>query len=194
MTPTPSSPSKLVARLQQDPVIAKILLSANGCIVDPKLTRDLTNYFITSRDLANPGHYSYGVSPSFRNPPQDLRNCLTAVLKIQAFRDRVCEIQVNLLETKRRLDSAFSLGNRHIYEMWPLEVKARGTDTVQKAFIQSVLHAVYKRKELVVKQLEQVYAVLDNLDKAHFSYKAVAEIGIKLIDRLEGGRNVTSRA
>jgi len=188
----PTSTQKYVARIQQDIVIQNIFKRIASVQINKKMSNELMSYFITSRDLASPGHYDYGVNVKFINPGNDIRNCLGAMMKIQGYRDRVCEIQVNLLEAKRILKSGLALGTRHVYEMYAVEVKSRGVGEYQKAFIATIFSPLQSRLNIVDTQLDQVEAILQNLDKAHFAYRSVAEIGSKLVDRMEGGRSVIS--
>ena len=193
---TKTSTQRIVARIQQDPIVKQIFKSISLVSVNGKLTRELEQYYITTRSLATPGHYDYGVNVQFRNPPGDLRACLGAILRIQGYRDRVCEIQVSLLDARRRLRRAMDLGQRHIYEMYAFDIKARGTAEFQRSFIATVFTPVQaqERADLINAQLDQVNAILTNLDKAAWAYKEVADIGIKLIDRLEGGHSVARGA
>lgn len=187
---TPSNRAR--ARIQNDEIILKVLKACKIIEIQKNLVDELNGYFMTSRDLAHPGHYKYGVNTKFRNPREDLTSVAGAMGKIQAFRDRVCEIQISCLDKKQKLDSWIRIGRNHIYDMYGFELKSRGSEAAQSNFIISILSPLYSRLDVLVAQLKQVDAILENLDKAHFNYKFVGEIGLKLVDRLEGGRTVTS--
>jgi hypothetical protein len=189
---TPNSRAK--ARILQDPVIIKILRAAQIVELNKKLTAELNQYFITTRDLAHPGHYKFGVNTKFAAPRGDLSNVATAMARIQAYRDRVCEIQLELLEIKRKLDSWIKLGKIHVYDQYGFEVKSRGANAQQEYFIDSIFWPLINRRDIANSQLEQVDAVLANLDKSHYNYKHIGDIGLKLVDRLEGGRTVVHGA
>jgi hypothetical protein len=189
---TPNSRAK--ARILQDPIIGKILRSAKLVELNTKLVTELNNYFITTRDLAHPGHFKFGVNTKFAAPRNDLSNVATAMARIQAYRDRVCEIQLQLLDIKQKLDSWIKLGKIHVYDQYGFEVKSRGANAQQEYFIDSLFWPLINRRDVANNQLEQVDAVLANLDKAHYNYKHIGDIGLKLVDRLEGGRTVTHGA
>jgi hypothetical protein len=189
---TPNSRAK--ARILNDPIIMRIIDAGKTVIPNNKLDKDLIQYFITSRDLAHPGHYNYGVNTRFAAPRQDLSNVATAMAKIQAFRDRVCEIQLQLIGMKARLDKWIKLGKIHVYDQYGVEVKSRGANAQQEYFIDSLFLSLINKVDLIDSQLSQVNSILANLDKAHYNYKHIGDIGLKLVDRLEGGRTVTHGA
>jgi hypothetical protein len=123
-----------------------------------------------------------------------LTDVLTAIAKIQAFRDRVTEIQVYLMDCQIKLEKYIRLATMHLYERYPTEIKSRGAGEAQRYFIMSLIPGMHDKLETTKGSLKLVEAVLANLDKAHFAYKAIAEFGNKLIDRMEGGRTATSIA
>lgn len=185
----------LRVKIQQDNDVRRIVSWTRGIKLNPRLTEELNGYHITAKNLAKPGNYEFGVSLRFQNPRQDLIDIITASLKIQAYRDRVCEIQLDLLRSKQNLTRFRKLGHDVIQEKFgsQLSILFKSFDS-QKSFIDSVIAPITSRLAVVTGNLEQIDAVLQNLDKAHYTYKEVGQLAEKLFSRVEGGHQATRSA
>lgn len=183
---------KFRLRLQQDTLINRAVRTCMGLKLPTRLTEELATYFITAKDLARPGFYDYKVNTRFRNPHNDLIAICDASLRIQAYRDRVCEIQLEIVNIRGILQRSYKAAEEVIYEIYGAEMQSYGmrSEAAQKHFISKVLQPVTDRLLVSGNQLVQIEAILNNLDKAHFAYKAVGELAEKILSRSEGGNTV----
>lgn len=71
-TATPGVPSGTLQNLKQSilqhDLIKRTLAAGQQVVLHQRLLTELHDYFITSKDLAKPGVFNYGVSTQFRNP------------------------------------------------------------------------------------------------------------------------------
>lgn len=180
----------------QNDLIKRTLLAGQQVVLHQRLLVELHDYFITSKDLAKPGVFNYGVSTQFRNPVQDVCRLMDAVLRIQGYRDRVCEIQIELINSRNTLQRSYKAGESVILDMYFTNLQAHGlrTEAAQKAFIASILGPITERLIDAENQKALIEATLVNLDKAHYAYQAIGDWAVKLFSRSEGGYAATRPA
>lgn len=186
-----SATKSLRLRIQQDQLVRKAVMACIRIQLNPKLTAELLRYFITARDLARPGFYDYKVNTKFQNPRVDIISVIEASLRIQAYRDRVCELQLELINIKNILQRGYKAASNVIYELYGQEMAAAGlrAEATQKQFVTAVLSPINDRIINSDNQIKQIEATLENLDKAHYAYKAVGDLAEKVLSRSEGGFN-----
>lgn len=173
-------------RVQRDSRIATLIETADGIQISTDLESELRQFYTTARDVKL-GTYSYmGVDPDFTNPRKNQIRIAKAMLKIQAYRDRVLDIQTVLLGFSNKLQSAKRLAVELIHERFSEELKKRGALTVQSVFIESVIEPIIEKRELVDMYLKRTDLILKNLDNSHFTYREVGQIGNSIISRAEG--------
>lgn len=179
--------SKARRRIQKDSRIGSLLAVADDITISPELERELHTYYTTARDLKL-GTYSYmGVDPSFSNPRKNVVAIADAILKIQAYRDRVLDIQLVLFDFSNKLQSAKRLAVELIHERYGDELKQRGPLTTQSVFLDAILEALIAKREAVDSYLLRTDKILKNLDNSHFAYDKAGELSNSLILRAEGG-------
>jgi hypothetical protein len=191
---TSTKPMTAKSRIQSDEALQKIRIAGSKIKLYPNLTAEIQQYYASSRDMAMKTKFDHGFDIYFQNPRKSLTDVLTMMAKIQAYRDRVTEIQIYLVNGQMKLERYIRLTNAHMYEMYASEIKSRGASEQQKYFIMSLIPGMHDKIEIIKAHLKIVEAVLNNLDKAHFAYKGIAEFGSKLIDRMEGGHAVARSA
>lgn len=192
--PVSSSASEtLRKRIQADPLILKALRLTVSIKLNPKLTEELSRFCITARDLARPGHYEYRVNTQFLNPRKDVIAIAEASLRIQAYRDRVCEVQLELIGLKGKLQRLYRGGDDVIRERYGTEIAALGlrAESSVQQFVGKVLDPMNVRLMIIAEQLAQVEATLKNLDQSHYTYRDVGTLAEKILSRAEGGYGVT---
>lgn len=173
-------------RVQRDSRIATLIETADGIQISTELESELRQFYTTARDV-KVGTYSYmGVDPDFTNPRKNQIRIAKAMLKIQAYRDRVLDIQTVLLGFSNKLQSAKRLAVELIHERFGEELKKRGALTVQSVFIDAVIEPIIEKRELVDMYLKRTDLILKNLDNSHFTYREVGQIGNSIISRAEG--------
>lgn len=174
-------------RIQRDSRISDLISVASDIKISPALEQELHTYYVTSKNLKL-GTYSYmGVDPTFSNPRKNIVAIAEAILKIQAYRDRVLDIQLVLFDFSNKLQSAKRLATELIHECYGEELKKRGPLTTQSIFIEAVLEALISKREAVDSYMARTDKILRNLDNSHFSYDKAGELGKSLILRAEGG-------
>jgi hypothetical protein len=179
--------SKARRRIQKDSRISSLLAVADDITISPELEHELHTYYTTARDLKL-GTYSYmGVDPSFSNPRKNVVAIADAILKIQAFRDRVLDIQLILFDFSNKLQSAKRLAVELIHERYGDELKQRGPLTTQSVFLDAILESLIAKREAVDSYLLRTDKILKNLDNSHFAYDKAGELSNSLILRAEGG-------
>jgi len=181
-----SSGQGMVDRIRQHAEVARVLQIADMFVLNDKLAEELQRYKVTARDLTRLGHFTYGVDIKLMNPQRDVRSLIEASLKIQAYRDRVTEIQVELFGNKNKLLSAYQSGSDVINLVYNEYLRQRGGLEQQRAFVAMILDSIQDKIRQIDFQLKQIDATLDNLDKAHFTYKHVGELAEKILSRVEG--------
>jgi hypothetical protein len=174
-------------------LIRKTLVLTCSIQLNPKLTEELSRYIITARDLARPGHYDYKVNTQFLNPGKDIRAIMDAALRIQAYRDRVCEVQLELIGLKGKLQRLYRGGDDVIRERYGSDLTGLGirAESAYQQFIGKVLEPMTLRIMIITEQLQQVEATLKNLDQAHYAYRDVGTLAEKILTRAEGGYGVS---
>lgn len=174
-------------RIQRDHRISTLLAVADDITISSELERELHTYYTTAREL-KVGTYSYmGVDPTFANPRKNVIAIAEAILKIQAYRDRVLDIQLILFDFSNKLQSAKRVAVELIHERYGDELKRRGPLTTQSVFIDSILEVLIEKREAVDSYLLRTDKILKNLDNSHFAYDKAGELGNSLILRAEGG-------
>lgn len=169
-----------------DPFIRDSNRTATTIPLSDELEQRILYYAIRTLELSK-GQFDFKVNFRFENPRQDLANAAEGVLYIQGYRDRLCEIEIQLRQAKKQVDSAYDTGVAYLIEKYPQKMDTFNRDSfLRNLFINKVFKPLDEKRKDIKSLLEQVSSALDNLDKAHFAYKTVVDVGKTILDRVEG--------
>jgi uncharacterized protein YpiB (UPF0302 family) len=176
----------LDATICADPIIQNANHTADTIPLSSELEQRILYYAIRTLELSK-GQFDFKVNFRFENPRQDLANAAEGVLYVQGYRDRLCEIEIQLRQARKQLDSAYDTGVAYLFERYPQKMDTFNRDSfLRNIFISKVFKPLDEKRKDIKSLLEQVASALDNLDKAHFAYKTVVDVGKTILDRVEG--------
>lgn len=172
--------------IKEDPIIVNANAVASTVNVSEEVGERIVFYAIRTIELSA-GHFDFHVNFRFENPRRDLANAAEGVLSIQGYRDRLCQLEIELRQAKKRLDSAYDTGLAYLFEQYTNKMESFSRDAFMRGlFIGKVFKPLEDKRKDVKAYLEQIESALSNLDKAHYAYKAVVDVGRTILDRVEG--------
>ena len=169
-----------------DPIIANCNRVASTVSVSDEIEQRILMYAIRTIELSK-GQFDFRVNFRFEDPRRDLVSAGEGVLQIQGYRDRLCQLEIELRQAKKKLDSAYDSGMEYLFETYPNKMNGFNRDVERrKIFTGKLFRPLNDKLSQVRALLEQIKAALENLDKAHFAYKEVVEVGKTILNRVEG--------
>lgn len=170
----------------EDPIVKELNAVAETVRVSDEMEQRIITYAVRTIELSK-GQFDFRVNYRFENPKMDLVSAGEGVLFIQGYRDRLCQLEIELRQAKKKLDSAYDSGMEYLFEVHASKMESFGRDTERrKIFTSKVFKPLLKKLTQVRSLLEQIKSALENLDKAHFAYKEVVEVGKTILNRVEG--------
>ena len=172
--------------IAEDPIVVSSNNVASTAPISDELEQRILYYAIRTIELSK-GQFDFKVNFRFENPRQDLANAAEGVLYIQGYRDRLCEIEIQLRQAKKNIDAAYDTGVAYLMERYSQKMDSFSKDSfMRNIYINKVFKPLDEKRKEIKSLLEQVSSALDNLDKAHFAYKAVVDVGKTILERVEG--------
>lgn len=186
-----SNLGRAVAMSLDDTIMADSIIvasndTANSVRLSDGIEERISFYAVRTVELAK-GNFDFRVNFRFENPRSDLVSAAEGVLSIQAYRDRLCGLELELRQAKKKIEAAYDMGVAYLFEAYPQKMDSLNKDTfLRNLFISKVFKPLEETKKEIRALLEQIKSALDNLDKAHFAYKEVVEVGKVILNRVEG--------
>lgn len=182
---------RATAQSLDETIMADAMIVASNATVSTVRLSDgieerIAFYAVRTIELSK-GNFDFRVNFRFENPRSDLVSAAEGVLSIQAYRDRLCGLELELRQAKKKVEAAYDMGVAYLFEAYPQKMDSFNKDTfLRTMFISKVFKPLEEAKKEIRALLEQIKSALDNLDKAHFAYKEVVEVGKVILNRVEG--------
>lgn len=176
----------LESTIAADPIIKAANDVASTVHVSDALEQQILYYSTRTLELSK-GQFDFGVNYRFESPRSDLSKAAEGVLSVQGHRDRLCYIEIELRQAKKKLDSAYDTGVAYLFEVYSKKMESYNRDAFARGlFLNKIFKPLEENRKAVKALLEQIECALTNLDKAHYAYKAVVDVGRTILERVEG--------
>ena len=141
--------------------------------VDTSLIKEMQSYVI----FALPNRKAF--EP---NSAEDLRQLITEMEMVQAYRDRITGITLTGKAISDDLDILIKAGIAYLYAQYSQEMKTCSNKETREGSVRYVLEPVMRRKEQWKSLLSIAEMARTNLNETYFALREIGENGRRILD------------